>query len=299
MQTDVVVVGGSFAGLAAALQLARAQRPVLVVDAGRNRNRVARAAHGILGFDGFRPADILARAREQLGRYPACTLRADSAVAASGKIDAFRIELASGLTVQARRIVLALGVVDALPDLPGLAERWGSSVVHCPYCDAYELRDRHLGVLAGVAPTTFHLATLLPDWGRSTTLFTQGTLEVGPEHRARLAARGVTVEDTPVEALLGEAPALSGVRLSDGRTAPLDALFAGVPVRLGSDIAAQLGCRIETGLLGEEIETDRMKQTGVPGVFAAGDAARSGHTVTWAMSDGVTAGIGAHRSLCE
>lgn len=298
MRYDAIVIGGSFAGLAAALQLARAQRPVLVVDAGRNRNRFARHAHGIFGFDGATPGDMLQRARAQLAAYPAATLLADTVVQATGHNDDFRLCLGSGAEVSGRRLVLTLGVVDDLPDLPGLAERWGDSVVHCPYCDAYELRDRAIGVLAGVPPTSFHLATLLPDWGR-VTLFTQGRLEVGDDHRARLERRGVQVETVPVTALEGPGTSLEHALLEDGRRLPIQALFCATPVRLGSGIAAQLGCKIEHSLLGEEIETNRLKETSVPGIFAAGDAARSGHTVTWALSDGVTAGIGVHRSLAE
>lgn len=293
---DAVIVGGSFAGLAAAMQLARARRRVVVVDAGRPRNRFAPTSHGFLGQDGRAPAAILETARAQLLAYPTVELRADEVTHAGGEFDAFILALSSGDTLQARRLVLATGVVDELPQIPGLPERWGMTVLHCPYCHGYEVGDRRLGVLA-TSDLSVHQAMLLPDWSADVTLFTNGAAAPDPAQREALASRGVRIDDRVVEALEGEAPALAGVRVRGGELVPLDALFTGSRVHMASPLAAQLGCAFDDGPAGSVIQTDLLKETSVPGVFAAGDAARIFANASLAVADGVIAGTAAHRSL--
>jgi thioredoxin reductase len=294
---DVIVVGGSFAGLSAAMQLARARRRVLVVDAGSPRNRFAHASHGFLGQDGRAPAEILETARAQVLAYPTVAVRRDDATTAHRADDgAFEVALASGDTVRARRLVLATGIVDDLPDLPGLHERWGRTALHCPYCHGYEVADGQLGVLA-VGEGSLHQALLLPDWSDRVTLFTNGAVEPTEEQRATLDRRGVRVDARRVVALEGNAPALAGLRLDDGALVQLDALFTGARLRMASPLAEQLGCAFDESPYGPMIRTDDRKQTTVAGVFAAGDAARFPHNATWASADGVTAGTAAHQSL--
>jgi thioredoxin reductase len=293
---DAVVVGGSFAGLSAAMQLARARRRVVLVDAGRPRNRFAHASHGFLGQDGRAPADIVATGRAQVLAYPTAALRQDEAVHARQDGDGFEVGLASGETLRTRRLVLATGVVDELPDLPGLRERWGVTVLHCPYCHGYEVADGRLGVLA-VSEMSLHQALLIPDWSADVTLFTHGAVTPSAEQQADLASRGVRVETRPVEALLGDAPALTGIRLRDGQIVELDALFTASRTRMASPLAEQLGCAFDDGPFGPLVRTDARKETTVPGVFAAGDIARVPHNATFASADGVQAGISAHQSL--
>jgi thioredoxin reductase len=285
---DAVVVGGSWAGLSAAMQLARARRRVLVVDAGRPRNRFARTSHGFLGQDGRTPAEILETARTQVFAYPTAELRRDEVTAATPSDampnGAFEVALASGVTARTRRVVLATGVVDDLPDIPGLRERWGTSVLHCPYCHGYEVAGERLGVLA-VGEQSVHQALLLPDWSTDVTLFTNGTF---------------TPTDAQLAALVGDGPARAGVRVTspDGdEMVRLDALFTASRTRMASPLAEQLGCAFDDGLFGPVIRTDERKETTIPGVYAAGDAARAKHNATWASADGVTAGISAHQSL--
>jgi thioredoxin reductase len=296
---DVVVAGGSWAGLSAALQLARARRRVLVVDAGRPRNRFARTSHGFLGQDGRTPAEILETARAQVLAYPTAELRHDEAARAVTGDGSFEVGLASGAVVSARRLVLATGVVDELPQVPGLSERWGRTVLHCPYCHGYEVAGRRLGVLA-VGEASMHQALLLPDWSGEVTLFANGTFEPGADQERSLAARGVRIERRRVVEIVGEGTALSGVRVErDGEYAviALDALFTSSRTRMASPLAEQLGCAFDEGPFGPVIRTDAWKETTVRGAYAAGDAARVPHNATWASADGVTAGIGAHRSL--
>ncbi len=295
MHYDVIIIGGSFAGLSAAMQLARARRQVLLVDAARPRNRYAAHAHGFLGQDGVPPQEIVASARAQLARYPTVSFHDAEAVQALPQDGGFAVVMASGEQVRGARLILATGMRDELPPLPGLQARWGQTVLHCPYCHGFEVAGEPLGVLAA-HPMSVHQAMLLPDWG-PTTYFTQGQFEPPPEDARHLAARGVHVERTPVVALLGDAPALTGVVLADGREAPLRALFVASRVHMASPLAEQLGCEFDEGPLGPVIRVDDMKQTSVPGVFAAGDASTPMSNATLASASGVMAGVCAHRSL--
>ena len=293
---DAVVVGGSFAGLAAAMQLARARRRVLVVDTGRPRNRFARTSHGFLGQDGRPPGLILDAARKQVLAYATAEYRPGEVAAARACDEGIDLTLASGETLMAHRLILATGVVDELPGLPGLRERWGVTVLHCPYCHGYEVAGRRLGVLA-TSEMSLHQALLIPDWSDDVTLFTNEALSLDADQRAALASRGVRVDERPVVGLLGDVQDLEGVRLRDGEVVALDALFTTARTRMASPLAEQLGCELYDGPLGPVIRTDERKQTTVPGVYAAGDAARFPHTVSFAVADGVAAGVGAHQSL--
>lgn len=293
---DAVVVGGSFAGLAAAMQLARARRRVLVVDSGRPRNRFAHASHGFLGQDGRAPAAILDTGRAEVLAYPTTAFRADEATHARATEDGFELSLASGESVAARRLILATGVVDELPDIPGLRERWGVSVLHCPYCHGYEVADRRFGVLAR-GEMAVHQALLVTEWSAHVTLFTNGVVQPDAEQRAALAAHGVRIDERPVAALVGEEMELSAVRMEDGAMVPVEALFTQLRTRMASPLAEQLGCELEDGPFGPMIRTDARKATTVPGVFAAGDTTRVPPNVTLAAAEGVMAGLAAHQSL--
>ena len=291
---DVIVIGGSFAGLSAATQLARARRHVLVIDAGLPRNRFADEAHGFLGQDGRPPAAIMRDARCQLSRYPTVEFLSGEAHGAEAVDGGFAISLATGEERHARRLILATGVSDKLPAVPGMTERWGATVLHCPYCHGYEMRDLPLGVLAAHHMSA-HQAVLIPDWG-PTTYFTQGQFEPEPDHLHAFTNRGVTVERTPVVELLGKGPALDGVRLADGRVIELVALFTAPRTKPATPLAAMLGCDHEDGLTGPFVKVDPWGATSIAGVWAAGDAANPMHNATLASAAGVLAGIGAHQA---
>ncbi|MEH3145419.1 MAG: NAD(P)/FAD-dependent oxidoreductase [Methylobacterium frigidaeris] len=294
MRFDAIIVGGGFAGLSAATYIARGRRSVCVIDAGQPRNRFADASHGVLGQDGSNPLAMLAGARAQLGRYPGVRFVDGEAVDARAGHD-FTVTLATGETLSAARLILAHGISDVLPDLPGLAERWGKSVLHCPYCHGYEFADRRLGVLA-TSPLSAHQALLIAEWG-PTTLYLDGGEAPDAATLAGLAVRGVEVEPAPLAALVGDGTALSGLRFEDGRTAAVDALYLAPRSRLNGPIAERLGCALDDGPFGPVVRTDAAQMTTVAGVYAAGDLARARHSVTWATADGVTAGVSAHQSL--
>lgn len=289
---DAIVVGGSYAGLSAALQLARARRRVLVVDAGQRRNRFAVDSHGFLGRDGQLAADIAAAGRRDVAAYPNVHWHEGAALDARAEGDGFLVELDGAQAVHGRRLVLATGVRDELPQVPGLAERWGRSVFHCPYCHGYELQQGDIGVLAN-SELSFHHAMLLPDWGR-VTLFTNGRFEPGDEQRAAMARRGVIAIEETLVARIEDA---ATVVLADGRRLPMAGLFTFGSTHMASPLAERLGCAFEEGPIGRFIRTDERKQTTVPGVYAGGDAARAAGNVAIAVADGAMAGTSAHQSL--
>jgi thioredoxin reductase len=288
---DVIVVGGSYAGMAAALQLVRARRSVLVIDAGKRRNRAASHSHGFISQDGVDPAVIANTARAQLEAYPTLSWVDDLAVKASGSRDAFIVERAAGEAYGARRLLLATGVSDTLPDVKGLAERWGISVFHCPYCHGYELDQGEIGVIAASA-MSIHQAQLLPEWG-SVTFLTNGGVELDEPALQDLSTRGVTVENTRIDRIEGYAD----VVLTDGRHLSFEGLFAASKNAPSTSVAEDLGCAYAESPMGTQIQTSETKETSIAGVFACGDAARVPHSLSLAVADGAWAGAQIHRSL--
>jgi thioredoxin reductase len=294
MRHDVIIVGGGFAGLAAATYLARARRSVVILDTGRPRNRFADASHGFLGHDGSDPRHILATARKQLKAYPTVEVIEGEASTARADDGGFSVLLGNGEEMQARRLILAFGLHDELPDIPGLRDRWGKTVLHCPYCHGIEFSDHQLGVLYRM-PMSVHFAQLIAEWG-PTTLYLNGG-ELADDDAAALAWRGVKVEPTPIAGLVGENSGLSAVELQDGRRRPIAALYVAPHSSFACPLAQQLGVAIDETPLGPVIRTDGDKMTSISGLYAAGDIARMPHSVSWAVADGVTAGTAAHRAL--
>ena len=288
---DAIVIGGSYAGMAAALQLARARRTVLVIDAAKRRNRFAATSHGFITQDGVAPGEIAEQARAQLLKYSTVEWKSATVTQASGHKDAFDVTTENGEQFKAKRLILAGGVVDQLPTLPGLAERWGSSVFHCPYCHGYELNQEAIGVLAR-SEHSMHQALMLPDWG-STTFFLNDQFAPNPEQLQALAQRNVTVVSGPIAAL--EGPALT-LRMLNGKTFELAGLFTMAQTSI-DPIASQLQCALDSGPTGSFVKTNETKATTVDGVFACGDLARAAGSVSLAVGDGAMAGAATHRSL--
>ncbi|MGY1921945.1 NAD(P)/FAD-dependent oxidoreductase [Pseudomonas tolaasii] len=288
---DVIIVGGSYAGLSAGLQLARARRKVLVIDAGLRRNRFAATSHGFLGQDGQPPEIIAAEGRGQLMEYPTVTWVHDNVMQAQQQLDGFSVRTLCNGAFQGRRLILATGVVDELPAIEGLEERWGKRVFHCPYCHGYELDQGRTGVIA-TSPLAMHHALMLPDWG-TTTLFTNGVFTPDAEQQVQLDRRGVSVESAAVRRLSGER---ADVELGDGRVFSLDGVFIMSRTRI-SPLAGQLSCSMLEGPTGSYLQTDEMRQTSVTGVFACGDTSLAAGSVALAVGEGVRAGVGAHFSL--
>ena len=289
---DAIIVGGSYAGMSAALQLARARRSVAVLDSGQRRNRFADHAFGLLGQDGRPPDDIARDARDQLLRYSTVHWYGTTAVQVEKTDNIFDLRTSDNELLQGRRLVLATGVVDELPNVTGLAERWGRSVFHCPYCHGYELAEGPLGVLA-IGDISLHQAQLIPEWG-PTTFFTNGMIELNKEQERDLADRGVTIERELVRGVSGDRAV---VELMDGRVVELAGLFVASRVSPANSLAQQLGCEMVVSPMATSIQLHGMMETSVEGVFACGDVTRPFGNLALAVADGNLAGASVHRSL--
>jgi len=288
---DVIVVGGSYSGMAAALQLLRARRSVLVVDAGLPRNRFANHSHGFFGQDGSNPRDMLTRAREQLQAYPTLTWIDGVVTRIAGSKDQFTATVVTGQNFHGRRLLFATGVKDSLPEIDGLQERWGKSVFHCPYCHGYELKRGEIGVIA-TGPMSVHQAQLLLEWGEVTFL-TNGIITLNDSTRSELIAGSVKIEEAEIIGIDGVADVL----LRNDRRLSFAGLFAASLVSPSSDLAETLGCAIVETPMGTQLQTNDAKETTIPGAFACGDTARLPHSVSLAVADGAWAGAQLHRSL--
>jgi len=288
---DVVVVGGGAAGLSAALVLGRARRTVAVVDAGAPRNAPAERMHGFLSRDGMPPADLLATARDELRAY-GVELVDDQVVEVTGGLE---LRLAGGGRLKARRLLLATGAVDELPDIPGARERWGRDFLHCPYCHGWEVRDRAIGVLATDAASVDH-AHLLRQWSDDVVFFTH-TQAVGDVERTGLNARGVRVVDGRVARLSVVGDRLDAVELEDGRAIPRAAVFIRPTLRPQDDgLALALGCDTDEGGF---VRADGSGRTSARGVWVAGNAANPRAQVITAAGEGSAAAIAINADLVE
>lgn len=292
---DVIIIGGSFAGLAAATQLGRARRKVLILDTGAPRNRFASHSHGFFSRDGTPPLELLAEARKQLVPYRSVEIHNARAIAANQIAEGFDVELDGGERVEARKLILAHGMTDDLSVLPPGAEAcWGKSVFFCPYCHGFEFGDCKLGLLLRHGDA-LALAKLYREWSDSLTLFTNGA-PVDDLVRKALADMSVAIIDDTVLALEHDDGNLRAVATGSGAV-PIDALFTHPPATFSTNIGVELGCETKEGTLGPFFSTGDWKSTNIPGVTAAGDIARPSPSISYAVADGVAAGIFTHRSL--
>jgi thioredoxin reductase len=291
---DVVVVGGGPGGLSAALWLGRSRRRTLLVDAGVGRNAASRGLHGLLTRDGMAPAELRALGREELERYEVES-RDDFVAALRREKEGFELELASGDRLASRAVILATGVRDRLPQIPGLEERYGTSVHHCPYCDAWEHRDQPLAVY-GRERAGFALARKLTSWSKDVVLCTDGASGLRAGERSELAQLGIAVERRRVAGLEGEGPALERIRFADGSALERSALFFTLGWEQASRLAFELACRsTRKGC----VATDDRGRTEVPGLYVIGDASRDVQLVVVAAAEGAKAAIHLHEQLLE
>ena len=288
---DVVIVGGGAAGLSAALVLGRARRRVAVIDAGTPRNAPAARMHGFLSRDGMPPADLLAAARAELRSY-AVGLIDDRVVEIT---DRFTLQLAGGHTMRARRLLLATGAVDELPDISGARERWGRDFLHCPYCHGWEVRDQPIGVL-GTGPGSVDHAHLLRQWSDDVIFFAH-TYPITASERAALQARGVRVVDGLVARFLVTDDRLNAVQLTDRSAVPRAAVFIRPALHPSADgLIDALGCEVDQGGF---VRVDANGRTSVFGVWAAGNVANPRAQVITAAGEGSAAAIAISADLVE
>ncbi|NGO42373.1 NAD(P)/FAD-dependent oxidoreductase [Streptomyces ureilyticus] len=288
---EVVVVGGGAAGLSAALVLGRARRQVLVVDAGEPRNAPAAHMQGYLSRDGMSPAEFLAEGRLEIQRYGVDLVRDRAVDVARDDADEFDVTLASGRSVHARRLVVATGLADELPSVPGVAERFGRDVLHCPYCHGWEVRDQAFGVLA-TSPMSVHQALIVTQWSKDVTLFlhTVAESELSDEDLRHLATAGVHVVPGEVAGLVIDDDRLTGVRLADGTAHVRDVLFVAPRAVPQTGLLEQLGAELRETPFGAYPVVDPTGLTTVPGVWAAGNAMGFAEQVVNAAAGGYRAG---------
>ncbi|RZK60618.1 MAG: NAD(P)/FAD-dependent oxidoreductase [Hymenobacter sp.] len=291
---DVLIIGGSYAGLSAALALGRARRTVLVLDSRRPRNRFTPHAHNLLLHDGDAPADLAARARQQVAAYPTVQLLEAQATTAAQQPDGtFEVATEAHGTFRARRLLLATGLRDELPPVSGFAECWGKSVIHCPFCHGYEVADQPTGIWNN-GDEVGHQVRMLRNWTRELTVFTNGPATFGPEVHQLLATHGLALEETPVAALLHQGGQLTALRLADGREHPLPVLYARLPAQQSSSLGQQLGCALTEQQL---LRINETNQTTVPGVYAAGDCCSALPQLALAIAAGNLVGATLSREL--
>jgi thioredoxin reductase len=275
---DAVVIGGGSAGLNGALMLARSRRSVVVIDSGSPRNAPAQAMHGFIVLDGTPPPEILRRGREQVRQYGGRVVFGEvvSAESAAPSVDGdlrFTVSLADGRSITARRILVATGLTDVLPEVPGLAEHWGHSVVHCPYCHGWEVRDEPIGILA-TGPASIGHAFLFRQLTEDLTYFTHGA-DLDEDTRARFTARGIRIIDTPVkEVVNNEDGALAGVRLADGQVVARRVLAVATQMQARTQGLEGLSLPVQElpNNMGRGFASGMAGTTEVPGVWVAGNA---------------------------
>ncbi|NUR74504.1 MAG: NAD(P)/FAD-dependent oxidoreductase [Hamadaea sp.] len=286
---DVVVIGGGAAGLNAALVLGRARRRVAVVDAGEPRNAPAAHMQGFLSRDGMPPAELLSVGRAEVAGYGVDLV--DGRVA--GIEPGFAVRLTDGTTLGARRIVVATGLRDELPEVPGVAERWGRDVIHCPYCHGWEVRDQAIGVLAGEARSV-HQAVMVKQWSDDVVFFAH-EYALTAEDRQQLDARRIPVVEGPVARLVVADDVIRGVELRGGRVVERSAIFVAprfVPI---DGLLRELGCEVDNGL----VKVDQFGRTTVDGVWAVGNVVTPMASVVMAAAAGAAAAMVVNGDLVE
>jgi thioredoxin reductase len=301
---DVAVIGGGAAGLSAALVLTRAQRRVAVIDAGRPRNAPAAHMHGFLGSDGLPPADLLEAGRREVAGYGGhlipgiVTSVTESTEALRGRDDrgpqGFQVLLEDGTMLSARRVLVTTGLRDALPDIPGVRERWGRDLLHCPYCHGYEVRNLPLGVLGGNPESVAH-ALLIRQWSDDVVLFANGAALAG-EQRERLVASAVGIVDEALTRVVVENDRLTGIELAGGSIVPRAAVFVRPRFVAHDTLLTDLGCAVhDSGW----VVVDPAGQTSVAGVWAAGNAVNPRAQVITAAGEGSAAAIAINNDLVD
>jgi thioredoxin reductase len=288
-------VGGGPAGLNAALMLGRCRRRVLVCDVGAPRNWWSREIHGFLSRDGTPPAEFLRLAREELRRYESVELRHASVVDAARDADGFTVRCADGTVLRSRKLLLATGVTDELPEIEGLGALYGLSVHHCPYCDAWEWRDQPIAVYGRGEPGA-GLALALTVWTGDLVLCTDGPGQLSGQMRERLDAAGVVLCEEPVARLEGADGRLERVVFADGTTLARRALFLASGQHQRSDLPRRLGCAFtERGT----VDTGKSEATHLPGLYVCGDASREAQFVIVAAAEGAEAGMAVNQALLQ
>lgn len=290
---DVIIIGGSYAGLSAAMALGRALRKVLIIDSGLPCNRQTPHSHNFITQDGETPKAIAEKARKQVLSYDSVTLRNDFAQSGKKIAAGFEIQTQSGENFAAKRLIFASGVKDIMPDIKGFSECWGITVIHCPYCHGYEVRNEKTGILAN-GDFAFHYAQLLYNWTKDLTIFTNGKSTLTPEQSDKIAHRNIGIVEDEVDEIKHENGVLQHLVFKDQSIVKLKAIYSRPDFEQHCKIPESLGCELtEQGL----IKVDFMQQTTVEGIYACGDSTVQFRSVSNAVATGAMAGAALNNKL--
>ena len=294
-QFEAVIIGGSFAGMSAAMSLGRSLRKVLIIDNQQPCNRQTPHSHNFLTQDGKPPLEILAGARKQLEAYKSVEFMNDTAISGSKSEDLFEIKLQEYGIVKAPKLILAWGLKDNTSKIAGLADCWGISVIHCPYCHGYEVRNQPTAIIAN-GNEAFEYVKMINHWTKSLTLLTNGSSTLTEEQSQKIKSKGIRIIENEITKINHQAGKVTSVGLNDAEDFPVSVIYHRASFAQKSDIVTQLGCEIdEMGL----IKVNDFQQTNVKGVFAAGDNASPLRQVANAVAKGSLAGVMANRELIE
>lgn len=294
-QYDTIIVGGSYAGLATAMALGRALRKVLVIDSGNPCNQQTPHSHNFLTNDGKTPKEIAGIARQQVQQYK--TVDFLSAFVTSGRKteSGFVVETESNETFAAKKLVFATGIKDSMPDIPGFAECWGISVLHCPYCHGYEVRQQKTVILAN-GNDAVELATLISNWTDDLTVYTNGKSTLSEQQEQKLQQHNIHINENEIEKLEHRNGYVERILLKDGFNATVKAIYARLPFVQHSSVPQMLGCELTPE---GYIKTDPAQRTTVPGIFACGDNTTRMRTVANAVAMGTTTGMMLNKELID
>ncbi len=292
-QYDVIIVGGSYSGLAAGMTLGRALRKTLIIDSGNPCNKQTPYSHNFLTNDGKPPNEIANLARQQVQQYDTVSFW-DAWVTASIKTDTgFEVRVQSGETFTARKLVFATGIKDIIPDIPGFADCWGISVLHCPYCHGYEVRQQKTGILAN-GDIGFELSSLISNWASDLTLYTNGKSTLTDQQIEKLKKHHINIIEKEIDQIAHQSGYIENILFKDGMMAPVKALYARLPFVQHTPVPQSLGCEVfPEGYL----KIDSAHKTTIPGVFACGDNTSRTRTVANAVSAGTTTGLMVNKAL--
>lgn len=292
---DVIVIGGSYAGLSAAMALGRSMRKVMIIDNGLPCNRQTPHSHNFITQDGEEPHAIAEKAKKQVLNYQTVSFHKGKAIAGNKVENGFIIRTEKNETFSARKLIFATGIKDIMPDIKGFSECWGISVIHCPYCHGYEFRQRKTGIMAN-GERAFHLASLVRNLTESVTVLTSGKSDFTNEQQVKLSRNNIAVIETEIIEIQQEAGQVQAIIFKDGKKINLDAVYAFVPFIQSSDIPTALGCKLtEQGY----IQVDSFQKTTVEGIFACGDNASMMRSVSNAVAAGSLTGAMVNKELVD
>lgn len=290
---DVIIIGGSYAGFASAMGLGRALRRVLVIDSGLPANRFTPESHNLLTHDGRRPAEITEIARQQVSQYKTVQLMDGLVVNAKETPEGFEVQIASGKKYSCSKLVFATGIIDTVPDIDGLSECWGKSVLHCPYCHGFEVRDKTTGIL-GNGDYAFEFGALISNWTSNLTIYTNGPSTLTSEQTSKLDSHDIRVVETPVKVIKHSDGYVDSIVFENGDTALVEAIYTKPGFKQHSDLPNSLGCEITND---GYIKIDPALRTTVPGVYACGDNVTRMRTVANAIAMGTSTAITLNKDL--